>query len=566
MRFEKSVFLGAVAVGLGFAPHYAIAQTHPDITVLDGLEISGASLDASEIETILLSGQASQLARLIELDADRIAIDRLEMARPDDILDRGLVLSGIVLSDVSGGVAGSITIDGLTFNDHDGGITYDAVEIDGLDFGLILGFADVIEPPRHGDFVALYDGFRLGDGGYDGDRAKCSFGTFESGALEILAGFDWELMDKIALDESLSEDERETLSNAAAFDMFAAFRLSHLEMGEIFCSAYDPDRGPIEVLVGGFSAGAFEPGLFPAITIENLDYTIVDGSEAGTARFGMMAFDGMDYAHLLGSQFLWPDADGFERARRTIPHIFGFSIRDAEMDIPDGGDRIAVAIEAFDMTLDNWVNGLPTSVSMSIDNQTVSLASSMDMFGYDAMLSTLGLDVLSSSFALSAHWDPDAGTIVIDDFRYDWPNLGSVALSASLAGADEALWSYDSDEMLAAARRLGLFNARLELADHGVLDVFSSFAAFDLGLSGGNARAEFAGDMIDQLNAELDIPGARAVVLAIADFIRDGGRLVIEARASGNQPAGMESFDAIDADPAALFEVFDIKATVRDTD
>ncbi|WMT91321.1 hypothetical protein [Pelagibacterium sp. H642] len=536
-----------LVLGLALVPSVAWAQ-EAEIEI-SGFEATDSALDEAALAAILNGDPDADLDGLAALDALTITIDRLEAVAPDGTVT---VLSELVLANVVDGVAGTAAIDSITVIEGEELIgEFGLVTISDLDIGAILALSGQTAPLETDAFVPVFSSFSFSGGHHETDEAKCAFNATHLGSLSI---HPQELAAMEALAEAGDDAEGE-----AFLTFMSSFQLDGLEFGGFRCKGPNADGRPIDFQIGGVTAGNFTPGLWPEIELADLSVTGFQDGEPALVSIASARWGATDYSHLLQLEDLDLESASFEAARRTMPHISGFSISGVEMDVADGssGERIALSLGEMSVDVGEWFNGLPTSISFSIQDQVMNFQ--LDHPAEQEFIALMGLASTPIDYSGAIYWDREAETIEIDSMSYTWGDLGSMTASVTIANATEALFSYDEAEMLGAALQLGLASFMTEATDTGFIDLVAEVAGYADGLSVRESRTQLAKTASEDLTT--DAPELQALWQPVVDFIQTGGRLVVEGRAAGEGAAGLSTFMLMETDPGQFLEAFDISVT-----
>ena len=93
----------------------------------------------------------------------------------------------------------------------------------------------------------------------------------------------------------------------------------------------------------------------------------------------------------------------------------------------------------FDLTLSDYVNGIPTRFSSSAHGVDMPLPPDAED-ETTQMLKAIGITKINASYELSAGWDKASNTIKVDNISVSGQDLGSFALAAVVGNATEALF------------------------------------------------------------------------------------------------------------------------------
>ena len=307
------------------------------------------------------------------------------------------------------------------------------------------------------------------------------------------------------------------------------------------------------------------PGTLPEVLVSNLRIEN-SGADAGWIDLDQMRIFSTDYAAVAA---LFDEAgtgvDGSiltERQRELIPSVGGFEITGLTMDVPSEqspGTRIVGGIDAFAMTFDSYVNGIPTDVRSSATN--ISFVPPDDQSG--AMLTSLGLDPFTLSYDLSMHWDRAAQEIVVDNLMVSADNAGTIIISGVLGNAKPQLFSLEPAVAMKAGQALTVKEVHLHVADAGLLPKVIAMVAAQQNVEPDQFRGAL-GPMVQGmvLLGLGGTPDSIKVAGALNTFLNTGGDLSLSAVSLS--PAGVGMADS--RRPAAIRSVLKKFAiTVGDT-
>jgi len=148
----------------------------------------------------------------------------------------------------------------------------------------------------------------------------------------------------------------------------------------------------------------------------------------------------------------------------------------SSIDVPnpdDPGARIQGSIGAFDISLADYVNGIPSRISASTKN----LVFAIPQGEATEMARALGIETVDLGYDLKLHWDRDAGTIVVENVAIDGADLGTISISATLGNATEGLFSADNSVAEAALMGLTVKDLTVNLDDRGLSALVIGVAA-----------------------------------------------------------------------------------------
>src|SRR5690606_22792025 len=166
---------------------------------------------------------------------------------------------------------------------------------------------------------------------------------------------------------------------------------------------------------------------------------------------------------------------------KIVPAIEGFSLADFSMDIPDpenAGERLQAQIAWLDVSLADYVNGIPSRISAVGKGIEVPLPPDTP----ELPRSALGIDKLLVDYDVAAYWDEASRTIAVDSFALSSSDLGRFTVSATLANAGSDLFSENPDVATLAATGITVTRLTLELENGGLTPLLIAVAAADEGM------------------------------------------------------------------------------------
>jgi hypothetical protein len=322
------------------------------------------------------------------------------------------------------------------------------------------------------------------------------------------------------------------------------------------------------VKLGGLDVGAFKPGVYPSFTANDIAIT----AEDGTVALGSFVFKEMDLSgvlKVLESAPAAPDDAWFEaNARGLIPAFAGFAFSGLDGDVPDednAGQRITFKVGDFDLSLADYVNGVPTNIS----NDASGIIMDIPKDGADNPLSELagyGITSIDASYGLKAHWDEAADTIEVENFSLHGENLGTFSLSGTLGNATPDLFSTDLAAAQEAAMGLTVKTVTTNVEDLGIGAIALARAGAEQGKSPDEMRQMVAGIAQGSALALLGASeGSQALGQALNAFLM-GTNPAITVKLTAIDPAGLGLADlmALQSDPTQLSSKVKIEAANAD--
>lgn len=550
-----------------------------DIPTIDAVD---SSLDETTLRAIFSGEIVDNAQALATLNATSITIPtiKVHLAAETDgepgVAD--VTFQNVVLDNVVDGVAASIALGGIELSANKGDAkkgtaTFGAIAAKNFSIGGVLGIYGLVDAGGQTELKTIYSDFSAAGGTITSDGVDCSIGTMNAAEFKGRP-LKYSFVDFMALSSAMDTEGEtpspETIGKALRMyaDIFTAFQSSPLTFGGFSCKGLDDDGKPLEFSIAGMNMGGMSPGTYPAISMQGLKVA-VEGD--GEVSVGNMEFKAMDLSGPLATVAAAPEAIDQAwldaNARGLVPAFAGFSLDSASMDIPDpdaAGQRITGKLGAFDLTLGEYRNGIPTDIDTSASNIVIDLPASSEDEQLQQLLD-LGIKSVDFGFGLKAAWDEASDTIAIEDVSVNGVDLATIALAGTIGNATETLFDLDPDSALAAAMGVVIKNLKVNVVDAGLSDLILAQVSADQGSDAATMRPIFAG------LAEGTILGMLAgategqkVGKAVSAFVRGEAKsLSIEMTAKDPAGLGMADFMAAEQDPTLLIGKTNITATAK---
>ncbi len=190
----------------------------------------------------------------------------------------------------------------------------------------------------------------------------------------------------------------------------------------------------------------------------------------------------------------WFDAN----ARKLIPAWGGFSLSGLDVTGPDPtspGNQANVKIGSFDLSLDHYLNGIPTTISTTASAIEVPVPNDPTDDAAQ-LLRQAGITTAQLAFDFSASWDKPTKTIAVEKLSLARrTHLLSASMSMVLGNAQEQLFDADNDTASAAAQALTLNSIHVTLTDRGAGDEVVPLLAAQQNTDAKTYRAQVAGQL-----------------------------------------------------------------------
>lgn len=544
---------------------------------IPGIESIGSNVDDSVIRDILSGHLVENADALAGLTANSITVPEITIDASSTVdgetMEASITLADLVLSDVEKGIAGSVTIGGFSIDSDEGSAEFGAMSASSFDIGGVLGMYGLVTGTGDQNLKTIYTDFNFEGGTVTSPEASCNIGTMTAAEFKARP-LNFSFAEIMALEESLNTEDGEPSPEVVGkamrmyVDILTAFETSPLEFGGFDCTGVDDQDRPIDFSIAGMTVGGMSPGLYPELTLDGLDIQ-VEGD--GTVSVGSAVFKSMDLSSPIAAIQNAPEAIDpawFEaNARALIPAFGGFTINDVAIDVPDSENpdtRIIASVGSFDLSLDQYFNGIPTDISTKATNIIVDIPADTTDENL-AQLASFGITTIDAGFALDASWNEAENTISIDEISVNGANLASIVLAGTIANATEALFATDENEMMAAAMGVAVADLRLDVTDAGLSDIILARAAADQGSDAATMRPVFAGlaegTIVGMLAGAAD---AQKVGGAVSAFVSGKAKQLIISIAAKEAPGlGMMDFMAAQENPALLLGKVTIDASAK---
>ncbi len=555
-------------------PAPAESSYTPTVTI-PTIEAVGSSVDDATLMDIFSGNITDNAEALATLNAESITVPSIEISVAEDDPDADVVafvLSDIVFEDVVDGVASSVTLGGVNLDSQEGVFSLGTMSASNLDIGGILGIYGLVGTDSPTEIKTIYTDFAAEGGLLEAEEVSCTFGAVSGGELRARP-LKSSIFDFIAMAESMEDSPEADPALMGQFmhmyaDMLTAFETSESSFEGMDCEGTDNDGRPMTFSIGGMSIDAMTPGIYPSFSMDGFSM-VVEGD--GAFALENFTFKPMDLSQTIATLANAPDLvdEAWLEAnyRSLIPAIEGFSFSGLDMDIPDPeteGGRIVASVGGFDLTLGNYINGIPSLIDTSGDSIKLVLPEDSE----DEQLQTLialGLSEINAGFRLAAAWDEASETIGIEEISFTGDDLASVLLAGTINNASADLFGNDGEAAIMAGMNIAVKVLDLTVEDYGLSDLALNIVAAEQ-----NTTPEAMRPMLAGL-AEGTIIGMMAEAANAADlskvvskFVSGAARtlnIVIEAK---NDPGlGLEDMMEAESDPTTLIGKVNISASAE---
>lgn len=554
---------------LAAAPTPKFEVSIPTIDAVD------STIDEPILRAILSGNVVDHADELAKLRARNIRIPELRVMFSIANLDGRVVVGestfhDIEVSNVNDGIAQSLIVASAESTSSEGAVTkFGKMSVDSFDIGRMLAFYGLVTAAPDREMKTIYENLVLEGGTLTSPQALCTFGRITAASVKarplktpLLALFS--LLQKIEVEDE--NPSRETI--AAIVDLYSdlleGIETSPVSFEGFDCSGVSKDGKPVKVSVGPVVLGAFGHGRYPEFTVTDIK---VAAAGNGAMSLGKFHFKGIDLKGPLaalkatGTNLTeeWFQAN----YRALIPAFDGLAFSDFNIDVLDEknpGERIKAAVDDFDLTLKDYVNGIPSDIATSASHIVAALPAESDDSTVQRM-KALGIKNVDVSYDVGVKWDKAASEIRLDRFSVTGVDLGSIVVASVIGQAGEALFSADSTEALIAALGLTLKRVKVDITDAGLADLLMQSSASDAG----KGIAEFRRSLSAMTRGTLLIflggaANATEIATAVGDFLDDKKSLSVNVTSKNPEGVTFDELNALKEDPSGLSEKVDIEA------
>jgi hypothetical protein len=564
----------AIAVSLlallSAAPAAAATVTVTDIKAGEGYEVVVPTVEAvdtnlteAQIRGLFTGDFAKEAGALSQLDAASVKIPEIRVSydvpTTTGTTERAVVVyHDLELTNVVDGVAASAVVRSTTIEGSGQmEMTFGKMSTSTFDIGGLLSFYGLGQAGDAGVFKTLYADFNFEGATISGPGFACDIGgatLADFRARPLTTDFN-EITTLLAAADPQKAPMPEQMGKIIDFyvDILTAFESSPMAMEGFSCTGKSDKGNPVAVTSGGLDVGGWAPGTYPAISV---NATRVDVENEGWISLGNFTFKKMDFnaalAVLKASKAELSEAWFEANWRKVIPALDGLSFSDFAMDIPDPENaeaRLQGGVGSFDISLADYVNGIPTNIGLSAGHVAFTVPNE----GEGRELREAGIDKLDLGFDFAADWDEAAKTIALSKFSLTGVDMGTVSISGTLGNATPELFSADTNVAMLAAMGLSIKDVTLDIDDEGLSTLLIGMIAAEEKQDPNVMRAGFSGMARAMAMGLLGAtPASMETGAQIGAFLDGKPKLVV--RIVANDPGGISlpELMAAEKDPTIL--------------
>lgn len=549
-----------------------------DVSVsIPTVDAVNSSIDGDTIKSILSGDIEANAEALSTLNADSITVPEISINITSTVdgesQDAVLTFTDLVLEDVVDGVAASASLGGTGMTLPEGGAEWGAASVSDFNIRGILGIYGLVDAGQSEEMQTLYSDFKMDGGTFEAPEMTCEIGPFEGGGVRGRP-LKTSIIEFVHLAQKMEADPE--MTDPALFgqfvsmyaDFLTAFESDPVSFEGFACDGQDDKGQPMTFNVGNVTMAGMTPGIYPQISMDGFDVTVEGDGAVSVDNVTIKQFDMSSTIEALANvpadvNEAWFDAN----ARSLIPSFEGFSFAGLSVDIPDSeadGERVVFDIDNFDLTLGNYVNGIPGMIDTSASGIKAALP---DESGDPQLqqLIALGIKDIDAGFRFAAAWDEATDTIDVSEISVTGKDLANIVLTGTLANATEALFSLDENEAIAAGMGIAVKALNLDVTDSGLSDIILAVVGAEQGTDPATMRPVFAGlaegTIVGMMAGAAD---AAKLGTAVNQFISGKAKsLNIAIEAKEDPGLGMADFMAAEQDPTVLIDKVNITAAAK---
>ena len=544
------------------------------------IDAEDSNVDDETLRAIFSGDLADNADALAELTATSITVPDITVSFSSTIDGKPqsgkFTLQNLVLDDVEDGVAASVTLGGIEVSsDQNVSGEFGTVSAANFNIGAMLALYGLVEADDRTAFTTIYNDFAAEGGSMKIEGVTCNIGAMSFGHFKARP-LKTNFAEMMALSQALEPNGGSETPSPEVMgqllrmyaDIFTAFESSPATYGGFDCKGTDSTGIPLDFSIAGMTMDGLKPGFYPAVTMEGFRMTVPDAGEVSIGSLGFKAMDlSAPIAALENAPAAIDQAWLESNVRALIPAFAGFSIADFKMDFTnpeEAGTRIKASIGAYDLSLADYFNGIPTSLSTTGSKIMFDLPADSGDEQINQLIA-LGIKSVDFGFGIKAAWDEAANAINIEDISIDGVDLARIGLSGTIGNATEALFAQNSDTALAAAMGVVIKNLKVDVLDAGLSDIVLAAVSAGQGGDAATMRPIYAGlaegTIIGVLAGAAE---AQKVGKAVSTFISgDAKALTIEMTAKDPAGLSLADFAAAEDDPTVLIGKTNITATAK---
>ena len=436
----------------------------PAVTVVDG------NLSEPAIRTLFSSTPTGALGDLATLTAKSITIPEISFSivvPGSETTPTVITYRDLELTDVTNGVATSATLGGAEVTGAENLVaTFDEMSTGRFDIGGLLAFYGLTAKTGATEMKPIYSDFHFAGGKLSSDLFSCDIGAASTGTFSArplrhtmaeLATITEQLQ---AAEKASTPPSPEAVGTLIGYytDMLTAFSSEPMTFDGFSCTGKDDKGAEVNVSTGTITVGGFQPGVYPAFAINDFNIDVLGDGQISLGNFTWKQMDlNGPIKALQVPGIVFDEAWFAANWRKLIPAIDGLSASDVTYDVPSPeaeGTRNTGVFGNFDITLGNYINGIPAAISMALDGSEMPLPPELANGPAAPLLAARDITAINIDTHVKLHWDDATKTIAVDELLLDTADFGRVAITGTIGNATADLFSDSDTTALTAAMGL----------------------------------------------------------------------------------------------------------------
>ena len=293
-----------------------------------------------------------------------------------------------------------------------------------------------------------------------------------------------------------------------------------------------------------------------------------------TARLAQVGVTGFSYAPTIrGIAEMMEQGESDMKnvdPRKFMPRLGQIVIKGLDVDAPDPKapkgvkpERINLKLGQFIIDTKNEVKGIPTDITLGIDNLALKLPEKSSEEGIK-MLKALGYSALDMSAKIAAKWDETAKEVAITDVSVGGVGMGTAKISGRLGNIGREVFEADPAMMQVALLGATAKAVSVKIENTGLAEKLLAMQARDQGRTAEDIKKDL-GSM-----AAMGIPAilgpsdeAKELAGAVSRFLARPKGLTIDLTAKNAGGVGIPDMATL-SDPQAALKLVNVKAKAAD--
>ena len=236
------------------APSAETATVASEVTVdIPTIDAVDSNVDEATLRAIFSGSVVDNAEALAGLSATSITIPEITLSATTTLegeeTEATVTFSDLVLSDITDGVAASVSLAGMTADaGEDGSAEFGTLSASSLNIGGLLGIYGLVDSEQT-ELATIYTDFSFAGGSFEAPEVSCTLGAMTAAEFKARP-LNYSFAEIMALAEALeaADDEEPSPELVGAslrmyVDIFTAFETSPTQFGGIDCAGVDDAGG-----------------------------------------------------------------------------------------------------------------------------------------------------------------------------------------------------------------------------------------------------------------------------------------------------------------------------------